>query len=125
MLVIVLGFPLIDPYATVRIARWTGVPVYAWFGLAALAGLYLLRNERTAFRANTVAAMHGEQPLCAVSSTRRKCCGNALLLPGPERRHGARAARAALNLGHEYDRRGFRRPSRPPQVDRRRVPPPD
>ena len=44
MLVIVLGFPLIDLYATVRIARLTGVPVYAWLGLAALAGLYLLRN---------------------------------------------------------------------------------
>jgi UPF0716 family protein affecting phage T7 exclusion len=39
MLVIVLGFPLIDLYATVRIARWTGVPVYVWLGLAALAGL--------------------------------------------------------------------------------------
>ena len=60
MLVIVLGFPLIDLYATVRVARWTGVPVYVWLGLAALAGLYLLRNERTSFRANTVAAMHGE-----------------------------------------------------------------
>ena len=51
MLVIVLGFPLLDVYATVRFARWTGVPVYAWLGVAAIAGLYLLRNERMAFRA--------------------------------------------------------------------------
>ena len=63
MLVIVLGFPLIDLYATVRVARWTGVPIVVWLGLAAVAGFCLLRNERIAFRANTVAATHGEQLL--------------------------------------------------------------
>jgi UPF0716 protein FxsA len=84
MLLIVLGFPLIDLYATVRIARWTGVPVYAWLGLAALAGLYLLRNERMAFRANTLAAMHGEQPLLRglFDSGRKVLAGMLFLLPG-------------------------------------------
>jgi UPF0716 protein FxsA len=84
MLLIVLGFPLLDLYATVRIARWTGVPVYAWLGLAALAGLYLLHNERTAFRANTVAAMHGEQPLLRglFDSGRKVLAALLLILPG-------------------------------------------
>jgi len=84
MLVIVLAFPLIDLYATVRIARWTGVPVVVWLGLAALAGLFLLRNERMAFRANTVAAMHGEQPLLRglFDSGRKVLAGMLLILPG-------------------------------------------
>ena len=84
MLLIVLGFPLIDLYATVRFARWTGVPVYAWLGIAAIAGLYLLRNERTSFRANTVAAMHGEQPLLRglFDSGRKVLAGVLFLLPG-------------------------------------------
>ena len=84
MLLIVLGFPLLDLYATVRFARWTGVPVYAWLGVAAIVGLYLLRNERTAFRANTVAAMHGEQPQLRglFDSGRKVLAGILFLLPG-------------------------------------------
>ena len=47
-------------------------------------GLYLLRNERTAFRANTIAAMHGEQPLLRVlfDSGRKVLAGALFLLPG-------------------------------------------
>jgi len=84
MLVIVLGFPLIDLYATVRVARFTGVPVVVWLGMAALAGIFLLRNERMAFRANTVAAMHGEQPLLRglFDSGRKVLAGMLLILPG-------------------------------------------
>jgi len=84
VLAIVLGFPLIDLYATVRFARWTGVPVWAWLGMSAVAGLYLLRSERTAFRANTVAAMHGEQPLLRglVDSGRKVLAGVLFLIPG-------------------------------------------
>ena len=105
MLLIVLGFPLIDLYATVRIARWTGVPVYVWLGLAALAGLYLLRNERTAFRANTVAAMHGEQPLLRglFDSGRKVLAGMLLLMPGVLSDVMALALLALrFNLGREY-----------------------
>ena len=84
MLLIVLGFPLLDLYATVRFARWTGVPVWVWLGLAPLAGALLLRNERLAFRASTVAAMHGEQPLLRglFDSGRKVLAGLLLLLPG-------------------------------------------
>ena len=105
MLLIVLGFPLIDLYATVRIARWTGVPVYAWLGLAALAGLYLLRNERTAFRANTLAAMHGEQPLLRglFDSGRKVLAGMLFLLPGILSDVMALALLALrFNLGREF-----------------------
>lgn len=83
-LMIVLGFPLLDLYVTLRFARWTGVPAYAWLGLAAIAGLYLLRNERSAFRASTVAAMHGGQPLLRglLDSGRKVLAGMLFLLPG-------------------------------------------
>jgi UPF0716 protein FxsA len=105
MLLIVLGFPLIDLYATVRVARWTGVPVYAWLGLGAIAGLYLLRNERMAFRANTVAAMHGEQPLLRglFDSGRKVLAGILFLLPGIISDVMALALLALrFNLGREY-----------------------
>ena len=84
MLLMVLGFPLLDVYATVRFARWTGVPVVAWLGVAAIVGLALLRNERIAFRANTIAAMHGEQPLLRglVDSGRKVLAGVLLMVPG-------------------------------------------
>jgi UPF0716 protein FxsA len=83
-LVIVLGFPLIDLYVTVRFASWTGVPVWAWLSMSVGIGLYLVRSERTAFRANTIAATHGEQPLLRVlvDSGRKVLAGALFLLPG-------------------------------------------
>jgi UPF0716 protein FxsA len=116
MLVIVLGFPLIDLYATVRIAQWTGVPVVVWLGLAAIAGFCLLRNERLAFRANTVAAMHGEQLLLRglFDSGRKVLAGVLLILPGILSDVMALALLALrFNLGPQYAPRaaggGFRR----------------
>jgi len=84
LLMIVLGFPVIDLYATVRFARWTGVPVWGWLAVSFLAGAYLLRNERMAFRAATIAAMHGEQPLLRglVDSGRKVLAGMLFMLPG-------------------------------------------
>jgi UPF0716 protein FxsA len=84
LLLIVLGFPLIDLYATIRFARWTGVPVWGWLVLSCIAGIYLLRNERIAFRANTIAAMHGEQPLLRglLDSGRKVLAGFLFLVPG-------------------------------------------
>ena len=84
LLAIVLGFPVVDLYMTVRFARWTGVPVWAWLAMSVVAGLYLLRNERMAFRAKTVAAMHGEQPLLRglLDSGRKVLAGGLFLLPG-------------------------------------------
>ena len=83
-LLIVLGFPLLDLYATARIAHWTGVPMWAWLGLPLIAGFLLLRNERMAFRAKTIAAMHGEYPLLRglLDSGRKVLAGLLLLLPG-------------------------------------------
>ncbi len=83
-LAIVLGFPLIDLYTTVRFARWTGVPVWAWLSVSLAAGFFLLYNERLAFRANTVATMHGQQPLLRglLDSGRKVLAGFLFLIPG-------------------------------------------
>lgn len=105
LLVIVLGFPLVDLYTTVRVARWTGVPVWAWLGMSVIAGLYLLRNERMTFRANTVAAMHGGQPLLRglLDSGRKVLAGMLLLLPGVLSDILALVLLALpLNLGREF-----------------------
>ncbi len=84
VLSIVLAFPLLDLFVTVRFARWTGVPVWIWLGLATVAGFLLLRNERLAFRAKTLAAMHGEQSLLRglLDSGRKVLAGFLFLLPG-------------------------------------------
>ncbi|MDH4181132.1 MAG: FxsA family protein, partial [Betaproteobacteria bacterium] len=48
------------------------------------AGIVLLRNERLAFRARTLAALHGDEPLLrgVVDSGRKVLAGFLLLLPG-------------------------------------------
>ena len=83
-LLIVLGFPLLDLYLTLRVARWTNVPAWAWLGLPLVAGFLLLRNERLAFRARTIAAMHGEESLLRglFDSGRKVLAGLLLILPG-------------------------------------------
>ena len=84
LLGIVLGFPLIDLYTTVRIAQWSGIPAWLWLTCSTLAGFSLLRAERTAFRAATVAAMHGEQSLLRglLDSGRKVLAALLLILPG-------------------------------------------
>ena len=84
VLAIVMAFPVLDLYVTVRFAQWTGVPVWAWIGIAMVGGFLLLRSERTAFRARTVAAMHGEQSLLRglVDSGRKVLAAMLLILPG-------------------------------------------
>jgi UPF0716 protein FxsA len=84
VLAIVLAFPLLDLYATVRVARWTGVPVWIWLALPMTAGLLLLRNERVNFRSHMIAAMHGEQSLLRglVDSGRKVAAAMLFLLPG-------------------------------------------
>jgi len=84
LLAILLGFPALDLYATARFASWTGVPMWAWIAISLISGLLLLRNERSAFRARTVAALHGEEPLLrgVVDSGRKVLAGLLLLMPG-------------------------------------------
>jgi UPF0716 protein FxsA len=83
-LLIVLGFPLLDLFATLRIARWTGVPMWAWLALPLVAGFLLLRSERHAFRARTIAALHGEHSALRelFDSGRKVMAGFLLILPG-------------------------------------------
>ncbi len=84
LLAIVLAFPLLDLYATVRFARWTGVPAWVWLGMSIVTGFVLLQSERHAFRAKLVAAMHGEQSMLRglVDSGRKQLAALLFLLPG-------------------------------------------
>ena len=84
VLAILLAFPAADVYVTSRLARWTGVPLWIWLAGSFLLGLLLLRNERIQFRARTVAALHGEQPILrgVVDSGRKVLAAFLLILPG-------------------------------------------
>jgi len=81
---IVLIFPVLDVLATLRFARWTGIPALVWFVAPAIAGVLLLRKERMTFRAKTLAALRGDQPLLRglLDSGRRVLAGLLLILPG-------------------------------------------
>jgi UPF0716 protein FxsA len=106
LLLIVLAFPLIDVFATLRFARWTGVPVWIWLGISTLAGFFLLRNERIAFRSRTAAAMHGEQSLLRglLDSGRKVLAGFLFLLPGVLSDVIALVLLAfPLNVGHGFE----------------------
>jgi len=83
-LLIVLGFPIFDLLATMRVAHWTGIPIWVWLGLPLVAGSLLLRNERLAFRARTIAAMHGEHSALRelFDSGRKVLAGLLLMVPG-------------------------------------------
>jgi UPF0716 protein FxsA len=81
---IVLIFPVLDVLATFRFARWTGIPAVVWFVASAVAGVLLLRKERITFRAKTLAALRGDQPLLRglLDSGRRVLAALLLILPG-------------------------------------------
>ena len=84
ILLIVLSFPVLDVLATIRFARWTGIPTLVWLLASAFAGLLLLRNERMSFRANTLAVLRGDQPLLLglLDSGRKVLAAMLLILPG-------------------------------------------
>jgi len=84
VLAILLAFPLADLYVTARIARWTGVPLWLWLTGSFLAGLLVLRNERTEFRTRMVGALHGEQSLLRdlLDSGRKVLAAFLLIMPG-------------------------------------------
>jgi UPF0716 protein FxsA len=84
LLAILLAFPVLDLLVTLRLARWTGVPVWGWLAAGVGGGFLLLRNERDAFRANITASLHGGQPLLRglIDSGRKVLAGFLLLLPG-------------------------------------------
>jgi UPF0716 protein FxsA len=81
---IVLIFPVLDVLATMRFARWTGIPTLAWLLASAIAGSLLLRHERVAFRAHTLAALRGDEPLLRglLDSGRKVVAALLLILPG-------------------------------------------
>lgn len=83
MLAIVLAFPLVDLFVTIRFARWTGVPVWMWLVASAAAGLWVLASERVQFRARALAAFRGDTLLRGLlDSGRRVLAGLLLIAPG-------------------------------------------
>lgn len=84
VMLIVLIFPVLDVIATLRFARWTGIPVVAVLLAPAIAGSLLLRHERVAFRAKTLAALRGDQPLLRglLDSGRKVLAAILLIVPG-------------------------------------------
>jgi UPF0716 protein FxsA len=84
VMLIVLIFPVLDVIATMRFARWTGIPLLALMLAPAIAGSLLLRHERVAFRAKTLAALRGDQPLLRglLDSGRKVLAAILLIVPG-------------------------------------------
>ena len=83
MLFIVLSFPLVDLVVTARFARWTGVPMWMWLAGSAIAGLWVLANERVQFRARTLAAFRSDSLFRGLlDSGRRVLAGILLIAPG-------------------------------------------
>ncbi len=84
VLAIVLGFPIADFLLTLRLARWTGVPLWVWLAGSGIAGMWVLANERDQFRMRTLAAFRGDQSLLRglLDSGRRVLAGMLLILPG-------------------------------------------
>ncbi|MHB8496086.1 MAG: FxsA family protein [Casimicrobiaceae bacterium] len=84
VLAIVLGFPFADFLLTLRLARWTGVPLWVWLAGSGIAGMWVLANERDQFRMRTLAAFRGDQSLLRglLDSGRRVLAGMLLILPG-------------------------------------------
>ena len=84
VLLILLGFPALDVYLTVQVAAWTRIPVWALLAAGTIAGYVLLRNERVAFRAKSLAALSGRTPLMSsmLDSGRKVLAGVLFLLPG-------------------------------------------
>src|SRR5215468_6200067 len=84
VLLIVLSFPVLDMLATIRFARWTGIPTVLYLAVSAIAGMALLRHERVAFRARTLAALRGDRPLLRgqLDSGRKILAALLLILPG-------------------------------------------
>ena len=84
VLSIVLIFPILDVMATMRFARWTGIPTIAWLLASAIAGTVILRHERAAFRNRALAALRGDQPLQRglLDSGRKVLAAVLLIVPG-------------------------------------------
>jgi UPF0716 protein FxsA len=84
VLFILLSFPVIDLMVTMRFARWTGIPTLVWLLISAAVGTLLLRHERGGFRARTLGALRGDQPLMRglVDSGRKVLAAMLFILPG-------------------------------------------
>jgi UPF0716 protein FxsA len=84
VLFILLAFPIVDLMVTFRFARWTGIPILVWLLVSASIGTLLLRHESGGFRARTLGALRGDQPLMRglVDSGRKVLAAVLFIIPG-------------------------------------------
>jgi len=84
LLSIVLAFPIVDFWVTLRVARWSGVPLWVWLTGSLAAGLLLLRHERSGFRAKTLAALSTDRSIMRelLDSGRKVLAAILLIIPG-------------------------------------------
>ena len=84
VLFILLAFPVVDLLVTIRFARWTGIPTLVWLLVSASIGTLLLRHESGGFRARTLGALRGDQPLMRglVDSGRKVLAAVLFIIPG-------------------------------------------
>ncbi len=84
LLVILLGFPLLEAVVLVRLAETLGWWVLAWMVLAACAGMALIKEARFAMLARLAAGLaKGEFSIVALTdSARTVVAGLFLIFPG-------------------------------------------
>lgn len=84
MIVLALSFPLLEALGIFLIARAIGWWVIVWLGVAGLAGLMLIRFERTAWSLRLLSTLRSGNPLGAslFASGRVLIAGVLLLFPG-------------------------------------------
>lgn len=80
----VIGFPLLEIYATVAVAYYVGWWLLLWLLVSALAGWLLIKEESVAiFGRMLVAMQNGQTPFAALwDSGRTFLAGGLLIFPG-------------------------------------------
>jgi UPF0716 protein FxsA len=121
---ILLAFPVVDVYVTARLAQQSGIPLWVTLLSGTVAGILLLRNERSTFRSKTLASMHGHYSLLRslLDSGRKVLAGFLFLMPGVLSDLVALALLALpINLGPRLRAQtigpGFRPPARPKALE--------
>ncbi len=83
LFVILAALPVLDLYWSMRLAHWSGTPLWAMLGASTVIGLSLLSAERATFRARTVAALGATPGMRALLDSGRKVLAAMLfIMPG-------------------------------------------
>jgi len=80
----IIGFPLAHVFYRIGFERAENAAFWMWLTGSAIAGVWVLTNERAQFRTRTLAALRGDHSLLRglLDSGRRVLAGMLLLVPG-------------------------------------------